>query len=224
MAVIKGNARQSTSVQSVGEGVEVYQRMLRDGTVGIADLVALWSLEGRVFTCNLGTGTTAATFGGGTLDLTEHDMHVAVPSSVCIIPLEMTIVYETWGTVQICENVLLKGSGSVAGSGTAVTPKSSNENTGISSACTVTGACATGTAFTTVDIEIWRESIQRVVTITTVTEAANYTRQRFEWNALKSGVLQVVGPSEQLAVFASSQAGTGFIILKYAELPVARIQ
>ncbi len=223
MAVIKGVAKQTSGVARVSEDAEQYLRLLRDGTVGIVDLIALWSLEGRVFTCNLGTGTSAASFQGGTLDLTEHDLHVAVPSGVCIIPLELQVTFETWGTVQINENVMVKGSGSVAGTGTAVTPKSSNENVGYASACTVTGACATGTAFTTVDIELWRESTQRVVTISTVTEAANYTKQNFKWSALQSGVLQVVGPSEQLGVFASSQAGTGFIMLKYAELPASAI-
>jgi len=224
MAVIKGTARQTSSIQSVGEGVEVYLRMLRDGTVGIADLIALWSLEGRVFTCNSGTGTSKVTFGGGTLDLTEHDLHVAVPSSVVIIPLELRIFFETWGTVQINENVLLKGTGSVAGTGTAITPKSSNENAGLSSACTVTGSCATGTAFTAVDIEIWRQSQQRVVSVATVTDAINYAPQNFKWTALESGCLQVVGPSEQCAVFASAQAGDGFITFKYAELPVSRVE
>jgi len=224
MAVIKGTARQTSSISRVSEGAEGYMRMLRDGTVGIADLIALWSLEGRVFTANGGTGTGALTFQSGTYDTLEHELHVLVPSSVVIIPLELMINFEAWGTVQKVECVMMKGTGSVAGTGTAVTPASSNENAGLTSACTVTSACATGTAFTAVDCEIYRADLQRVVAITTVTQQVNYAQQTFRWNAIESGVLQVVGPSEQLAVIASSQAGTGFVHLKYAELPVGSVE
>lgn len=220
MAQIKGNARQTTSVEQRGEGVEVYLRMLRDGTVGVADLIALWSLEGRVFTVNEGTGTTASTFGAGTLDLTEQDIHVAVPSSVVIIPLEVDVHFDTLGAAQIVEVCMQKGTGSVA-AGTARTPKSSNENAAITSACTVTGSCTTGTAFTTVDEEIWHDGIPLGITIATVGQVR--VPHKFSYRAMASGVLQVVGPSEQLAIFASAQAGVGFITLKYAELPIIRV-
>ncbi len=221
MAVIKGNARQTSSVSRVQEGAETYLRMLRDGTVGIADLIALWSFEGRVFTVNEGTGTTASTFQAGTLDLTEQDMHVVVPAGVVIIPLEIDVHFDLMGSVQIIECCAQYGTGSVAGTGTARTPKSSNANTGLTSACTVTGACATGTAFTTVVGEIWHDGIPLGITIATVGQIR--VPHKFTYRAVSSGCLQVVGPSQQLAIFADAQAGFGFITFKYVELPVASI-
>jgi len=221
MASIKGSARQTTSVERKGEGVDVYMRMLRDGTVGIADLIALWSLEGRVFTVNEGTGTTASTFQAGALDLTEQDMHVVVPASVVIIPLEVGITFDLYGAALIVECCMQYGTGSVAGSGTARTPKSSNANSGLTSACTVTGACATGTAFTTVVGEIWHAGVPLGITIATVAQIR--MEHTFRYRAVESGILQVVGPSQQLAIFASATAGFGFITLKYAELPASSI-
>lgn len=221
MAVIKGTARQTSGISRVGESAENYLRMLRDGTVGIADLIALWSLEGRIFTVNAGTGTTAATFGAGTLDLTEQDVHIAVPSGVAIIPLEIDVVFDALGTAQIVEVLAQKGTGSVAGAGTALTPKSSNENAGLSSSCTVTSACATGTAFTTVDVEIWHDENPLGITIATVGQVR--TDHVFRYRAKDSGILQVIGPSEQMAIFASAQAGAGFICCKYVELPSSNV-
>ncbi len=222
MAKIKGTASQTTSVERVSEGAEVYLRMLRDGTVGIADLIAQWSLEGRVFTANGGTGTSAISFGAGTLDLTEHDLHVAIPSSVVVIPLELDITFDTLGTAQIVECMMQYGTGSVVGTGTAVAPKSSNPNSALSSACTVTSAGATGTALTTVTSEIWHAGVPLGITIATVGQIR--IDHTFRYRALDTGILHVIGPSMQIAIFAAAQAGIGFVTLKYAELPVTSVR
>lgn len=222
MAVIKGDARQNSGVTRVAENGEQYMRLLRDGTVGITDLVALWSLEGRVFTANVGTGTTASTFGGGTLDLTEHDLHVAVPSGTVIIPLEIDVIFDALGTAQLVEVCAQWGTGSVAGSGTSITPVSSNPNASRTSACTLTSACATGTAFTSVKGEIWHDENPLGITVATVGQIR--TDHVFRWKAKESGVYQIVGESQQLGIFASAQAGTGFICLKYVELPTSAVE
>ncbi len=223
MAVIKGKAAQTTQVTRESEGAPVYMRMLRDGTLGIADLIALLSLEGRIFTCNSGTGTTAVTFGSSTLDTTEFDLHVAVPSSVVIIPLEVDIIFDSMGTIQIVECVMQAGTGSVTGAGTALTPVSSNPNVGRTSACTVTSipTASTATAFTANIREIWHDNNPAGQTITAVgTVRSQYT---FRYNAKLSGIYDIVGPSQQLAIWASAQAGIGILCFKYAELPVSAV-
>ncbi len=223
MAVIKGNAAQTTKVTRESEGAEVYMRMLRDGTLGIADLIALLSLEGRIFTCNGGTGTTAVTFGAGTLATTEFDLHVAVPSSVIIIPLELSIIFDTCGTIQIVECAMASGTGSVTGAGTALTPASSNPNVGRTSACTVTSipTVSSATAFTANVKEIWHAGDPAGQTVTAV--GTIRSQHTFRWNAKDSGIYDIVGPSQQLAVWASAQAGVGFLCFKYAELPVSAV-
>ncbi len=222
MAKIKGSASQTTSVERVSEGAEVYLRMLRDGSVGIADLIAMWSLEGRVFTCNGGTDTSAITFGAGTLDLTEFDVHVAIPASVVVIPLELDITFDTMGTAQIVECMMQYGTGSVVGTATASTPISSNPSSGIASACTVKVASATGTALTTVTSEIWHAGVPLGITIATVGQVR--VDHTFRYRAMESGILHVIGPSMQIAIFAAAQAGVGFVTLKYAELPLASVK
>lgn len=223
MAKISGNARQTTSVTRVGEGAENYLRMLRDGSVGVADLIALWSLEGRVFTASAGAATTPVTFGAETLDVLEHDLHVVVPAGVVIIPLEFTVNFDIYGSIQVVECCLQYGTGSVAGVADLTdTPISSNANTGLTSACTVKFCCATGTNLTTVTNEFWHDGIQLAVTVASATQIRSQTK--FSYKAMDSGVLQVVGPSQQLIAYASAKAGTGFTRFIYAELPVASVE
>ncbi len=219
MAVIKGTARQTTSVERVSEGAEAYLKMLRDGTVGIADLIAQWSLEGRIFTANSGTATSPATFGAGGLDTTEFDLHIAVPSSKVIIPLELIVNMEAYGTASLCEICMISGTGSTTGAGTAITPISSNVNAGITSACTIVASptATSGVYFTSNVKEIYRSGVQLAITIATVAQIR--IPDKFYWRAMDSGILDVVGPTQQLAVYAAAQAGTGMIALKYAELP-----
>jgi len=223
MAKIIGNARQTTAVVRNSEGTaENYLRLLRDGTVGIADLIAQWSLEGRIFTASAGAATTPVTFGSSTLDVLEHDLHVLVPSSVVIIPLEWTINFDIYGTIQVVECALQYGIGSVAGTADLTdTPISSNANTGLTSACTVKFSCATGTNLTTVVNEFWHDGIQLGISAASATVIRSQTK--FSYRAMDSGVLQVIGPSQQLIGYASAQAGTGFTRFVYAELPVASV-
>ena len=220
MSLIEGVAKQTTAVDRVSEGVTRGLRMLRDGTIGIADFIALLSLEGRVFTANVGFATTPVAF-NATLTTTTFDLHVAVPSSVYIIPLELMVAYEVYGTTALQETVMQSGSGSVVGTtNTAVTPISSNVSTGIASLCTIKQIANAGTALTTNIKELFRDTQQKVVTLATVTDirdAAPYVKR---WFAMQSGCLDIVGPSQQLVVWASAQAGQGYIMLKYAEIPV----
>ncbi len=223
MTVIKGNARQTTSVGRVDEGAEVYLRMLRDGTIGITNLIALWSLEGRVFTSSLGAATTPVTFGVTTLDTTEFDLHVAIPASVVIIPLEFTVNFDLIGaTGQVVELALQYGTGSITGAGTADIPPSSNATSGLASACTVTWAAVAGTALTTVVNEFWHDGIQRGSDATTSTTLRSQTK--FSYLAKQTGILQVIGPSQQLVGWASALSGVGFARFVYAELPVSAVE
>ncbi len=221
MSVLEGIAAQTTAVIRVSEGLAKTVRMLRDGSLTVADYIAALSLEGLVFTVNVGTLTGPITFNGGGLVATEFDLHVAVPSGVYIIPLELTIAFEAYGTTSIMECCMVSGSGSVVGTtNTAVTPQSSNVSTGKTSACTCKYVGDAGTAFTTNVKEIWRTGQQKVVTLATVTDIREGLPYVNRWFAKDSGALDVVGPSQQLGIFASAQAGAGFICLKYAELPV----
>ena len=225
MAIIKGKGQQTTSVARVSEGADVYLKALRDGTMTMADWVAALSLEGRIFTANAGTATTPITFGSTGLSTTEFDFHVAVPSGSVIIPLDLRVEMEVFGTSYITEIVMQSGKGSVVGAGTSITPVCSNTNTGRTSSCTITAAATTssGTAFTSENKEIFRAGYVLSVTPATAGASGGTLPTVFTWRAKDSGILDVVGPSAQIGIWASSQAGTGFICLKYAELPYSAV-
>jgi len=218
---MKGEIAQTTGVDWDSEGASKSLRMLRDGTVSMTNWIAALSLEGRVFTANNGVATTSIEFGAGGLDTTEFDFHIAVPAGVAIIPLELNIHYSAFGTALLVENVMQTGTGSVTGAGTTSVVRSSNPNSGRTSSCTCTGAAVAGTAFTANVKEIWREIDQLSITIATIAQLR--VPYNYRWSALQSGCLDVVGPSAQLAVWASSNAGGGMISFKWAELPSAAL-
>ncbi len=223
MTRLKALGNQTTSVERVSEGNDITLKALRDGTLTVASWVAALSLAGRVFTVNQGLGTTAKAFGDGGLDTDEFDLHVAVPSGVVIIPLELFITFEEIGTAGILETVMQSGSGSVTGSGDNPTPISSNVSSGRASKCTVTGSAATGaTALTTNIKEIWRDMDQLAIDIDTVAQIR--VKYNYRWYAMDTGVLDVVGPNQQVAIWAAATAGTGQIGFKYIELPVAAVE
>lgn len=222
MADIKGKARQTSSVTRGSEGAESYMRMLRDGTVGVADLIALWSLEGRVFTISAGAATSPATFAAGALNTGEFDLHIEVPGSVVIIPLLWDITFDAYGATGIVECCLQYGTGSVVGTATADTPTSSNANAGIASVCTCNHSSGTGTALTTVVEEIWHDGLQ--AGITRLSGGSVVSPYKFKFSAKADGVLHVIGPSQQLVGFTAANVGTGFFQFKYAELPAESIK
>lgn len=220
MSQFESTTQQTTAVERKSEGVAKLVRMLRDGTLAVADFFAALSFEGLVFTVNVGTLTSPVTFNAGGLVATEFDLHVAVPAGVVIIPLELQIGFEAYGSTLLLECCMLSGGGSVIGTtSTAVTPVSSNVNLGKVTSCTCRQVSDAGTALTTNIKEIWRHNEQKVVTLATVTDIRDTISYVKRWCAKDSGVYDIVGPSQQLAIYASAQAGTGFICLKYAELP-----
>ncbi len=222
MSLFEGKASQTNTVTREAEGATRAVRLLRSGEIGIVDFIALLSFEGRVFTANVGSATTPVTFNAGGLTTTEFDLHVAVPSTTVIIPLELMVGFEAYGTTLLLESAMQSGSGSVVGTtNTAVTPLSSNVSAGIASTCTIKQVGDAGTAFTTNIKEIWRTNQQKVITLATVTAIREGLPYVNRWFARDSGHYDMVGPNQQLGVWASAQAGTGFIKFVYVELPAS---
>ena len=227
MAKILGETSQTTNVTRVSEGAEQYLRMLRDGTVGIADLIALWSLEGRIFTVSAGAATGPATFAAGALNTKEMDLHIVVPASVVIIPISWEIYFEAYGASAPVECMLQYGTGSVVGTATVDVPSSSNSSAGRASQCTCNVASATGTALTTVVEEIWHDGLQAAATCTSAagtTTPFRWQPERFAYRASDTGILHIIGPSQQVLGWTAANVGTGFFQFKYVELPVGSVE
>lgn len=196
----------------------------RDGAMWTADWVLARSQEGRVFIANAGTGTSPITFGAGTLDLTEFDLFVSVPSGTTIGILELEVYMEAYGTDQIVEIIGKTGTSGVTGAGTSITPTNIRTDAPVTSNCTVTAAATatSGTAIT--GAEFFRDGHNRAKTITTFGSTGGATLQKkFRWNHKDAGYLPIVVGAGQVGIFASAQAGTGFIKLVYVEIPSTRI-
>ena len=194
----------------------------RDGSMFTADWVLAHCLEGRAFVANAGTATTPITFGSTGLDTTEFDLHVAVPANTTIIPIELAVQVETWGTVYLAEIVAGSGSGSVTGAGTTVTPKNLRSDAPNTSNCTITSAATgtSGTAFTTNYVEWFRAGYTKAVTQTTAAGFGGGTvPMGFKWSYMDRGYAPIVVGTSQIGVWVSCQAATGFITLVYIEVP-----
>lgn len=220
MTVLQVKARQTTAEELVSEGADAFVKGFRNGSISVVDFVAGLSAAGRVFIANAGTVTTPITFGAGTIDEAEFDLHVAVPANKVIIPLEIQLHMEAFGTTAIFEYLAAWGTGSTVGAGTSITPRNTNLQSSDASACTITAAATTtsGVALAN-DREFWRGGVQKIITVGTVTEEGSKEESKYMWSWKDSGVLHLVGPSAQLGIFAAAQAGTGFIIFTYAETP-----
>ncbi len=212
-----------TSNPQVGENLIRPPTMTRDGALFSADWYLKQLLRGRIFQVAGGATdqglTDPGTWAPGAIVATEFDLLVNVPLNTTIIPLQWTIVYESFSTTGLAEIVLNRGTGAVAGAnGVTLTPV--NQNSGSSRTSSLAGGNvqvnmdAAGTAITQV-AEIYRGGLQLVEDIAANDNAA--WPNRFEWNASAPGDLHIIQGAHFMAGFIGATQGTGFQKLVYAE-------
>lgn len=229
MAKIKAVAKQTTAVDRVSEGTDVYIRAFRDGSLTTAQFFQALAIEGRCFCANIGTLTTPATFAATAIDGTEPDIILEVPSGVTVLPISLDIQMEAYGTNAIFECVAAYGTGGSRGAatgGTAITPVNLRTDAprGSSCVCYSTIDDATATYLTGNKVEFFRNGLQSAITkATAVNNIANADFVHFNWSAAISGFQPVIVGAAQLFVNAMSQAGTGFMTLVWAELPTTSV-
>ena len=196
----------------------------RDGAIYTADWLMARSIEGRVFTVNGGTLTTPITFGAGTIDSTEPDLHGAVDATSAVIPLEISIVMEAFGTDALFEAMAAIGTGGAAGTDTAVTATSLRTDAPINSITVWGDASAADATYSTTNVsEIFRTGLQKVATVGTGDDDSSRTPAVYTWRAKNAGIYPVLVGASQLQVYAAAQAGTGFVSCTYVEVPVTMV-
>jgi hypothetical protein len=197
----------------------------RDGAIWNADWVLARSQEGRVFVANAGSVTTPITFGAGDITEAEMDLFISVPSGTAIGILDVAINMEAWGTSLIFQCMAKTGTGGTVGAGTAVTPRNLRSDAPFTSNCTVTAAATVTSGVALTGPEFFRDGLMIVNSVTTADEIAATLKQRFTWNHKDAGYIPIVvgGTGTGCAVYASSQAGTGFITVTYVEIPSNRL-
>ena len=87
MAVIKGNARQTSSVQHVSEGADVYLKMLRDGSMATTDAIQALIYEGLGYMTFEGVLSTPAAGGGvaAVVDADRPNLTLGIPDGYTML-------------------------------------------------------------------------------------------------------------------------------------------
>jgi hypothetical protein len=195
------------SYAAAGEGVGGHLRLNRRGELVGLDFITQASMDGRVFVANAGTLSSPATWTATAgIDITKPVLNIGVPSGTTIIPVEIVLLYETFGTIALMECMAAIGTGGIVG-GTAVTPTNLRSDAPNTSTCSVykLGTASTGP---TVNLgEFWRDGRQKVITTGTI--VAHFTPV-------------CVGPA-QLFICQGSQGGTGFCKFVYIEIPTPSV-
>jgi len=197
-------------------------KALKDGTLSVMDFIAVMSLEGRVFSAAGGSGTSPITFGAGTIDTTEPDLMIKVPSGTSIIPVEINLTMEAYGTTAIFEFMASIGQGSTTalGTDTDVTIYNCNLGNSVASACSAGAASNNDATYMTDNVvEFWRGCEGKAVTVATADDDSTWQPVNFSWKLTDAGYLPICNGEGGLTVFAASQAGTGFIQCRFIEIP-----
>ena len=222
-AILKG-----TTVTQSGDGKDVYLRALLSGELAFADYYAISALRGRVFTAASASVSTPTTWTAtSTIDVTKSMFMAVVPSGIAIIPMNIEVYYEAFGTDAQMELQALIGTGGSRTSGmTAITPVRTRSDIGGAGSVTCwAGGNTTVTVGPTAKINyFWRTGLQFAITKTasSATVAAS-DPYRFVWSALAESSFNIAGPDSQLVINQGSQAGTGFVTVQYIEIPSSEL-
>jgi hypothetical protein len=221
----EGEVKQST-YGSFQDGVAPQYRMNRRAEQVVPDYYAQLAMDGRVFAANGGEASTVITF-AGVYDADAPDFHLHVPLGTTVIPLRIEVIYEAVGTETTMEIIALASTtGDASVTGTAVTVKPMRIDGPNTSACTATvavDAAGCTSPYAGTYVEFWK--YQRPLTDTVASGENDRLPLVFEWSAAKNVPPVIVGSTvgSCLAVYAASQAGTGFITVTWAEIPTVSV-
>ena len=217
IATVKQN-----SYMDYSEGQERPARSNRRGELITRDALQQFVADGRVFTVNVGTGTAPATLVGAYV-ATTPDVYVYVPLGTTIIPLKIRVIYEAVGTestMEIVATASVTGDSSAGGTGLTIYPYRLDNPR--SSVCTATVGGTVTSPNSGTFYDFWR--YMRPLTDTVATTENDRHALVFEWSALTDVAPMVVGTTAGtggscVAIWAASQAPTGFIEFTWVEIP-----
>ncbi len=210
---------QQQNVRRVSDGRPIELRGTRDGSPFSADWYTALALEGRVFVANGGTGTAPLTFGGG-YSAVDVDMGVDVPDGTAIVVLSVEVNIQTSGASLFEVIMLASRTLQATSGGTTITPAPLRTDAPIATGTTVIATDGSVTATdpnTSGSYEFYRSGYP------TDPDVAGNPNPRYEFSALREGVAPVIVGAGSLAVYVSGTSGTGFITIKWAELPESAI-
>lgn len=222
---IRYQAGTSTAIRATADRTVMDARGTRDGAFYTADWLRAMMLEGRVFVANAGTATAELTFGAGAIDTTEPDFFMSVPLGTTVIPIEIRIYMEAFGTSAQFECMAACGTGGAEGTDTNLVAGTDlcnlRSDAPYNSGVTCGHSSAADATYMTANVcEFWRNGQQYAVTKSGGSATASASDPNlFIWRLKDSDVAPVLIGASQMMVFGASQAGTGFITVTFVEIP-----
>ncbi len=214
---------QQDNISRASDGAPAGVQLTRDGAiVGIPWVQAL-CLEGRVFGAQEGSASTTitggGTFGAAAADLDEFDYLHTIPATVAVIPVSYSVGYSTVGTVDETGLIFVFGDSGVISGGITLTPFNLRTGSNNTSSCTVVGLGADGGTVI---------SLQGLIAhnITIGLTGAVATAQQFvpQWSVTTASFAPVLEGANslgrQLAGFHPGNAGAGYVVSTWIELPI----
>ena len=202
-------------------------RGTRDGAMISADWLTAMALEGRCFGINTGVDTTEDTFTAA-YDASKPDILVTVPSGTTIIPVFVQVNFEDTGTVDIMDVMAVASSVyDAATTDDDLTIYNMRMDAPNSSNCQAVAVVSAGgtTPLTGNFIEFWRGTAgKNADAFNGNTTPTTQLVTRTAWNVKDSMVPPVIVGEGSLSVYASAQAGKGFITCIWVEVPSTSIQ
>ena len=223
---IKKQVSQVTRVTSDEQWMNL--RGTRDGAMITLDWMTAMAMQGRCFGVNYGTDTQAKTFNPAFAN-TDPDLYITVPSGTTIIPLFIQVNFEDTGTGEVVDVYAISSPTYDVGlSGTDLTSSIYNMRMDkpFSSLCTATGTVTSGTdPASGTYVEFWRGNAGTPEDAfadndTPVSELITRTA----WNVKDTHCPPVIVGESSLSVYASANAGVGFITSIWIEVPSTIIQ
>lgn len=217
----RGVTGTSSVSRATADGHVMDLRMTRDGTPFTAEWVLGLCMEGRVFCGQAGLLTTPITWTATAVnDQTKPAMFLSVPSGTTVIPLEISLYMEAYGTSAQFECEALTGTGAVSAGGSACAITNMRTDAPFTSNCTMTSDITGGTAPTANISAFWRDGEQFAITKSAGSATvAVHDPIKWVWKWTDSLYVPVIVGPAQLLVTQGSQAGTGFGKIIFVEIP-----
>ncbi len=218
-----------SGVSSVTRATEDDHRMDvrsdRSGIIITEEKIMALSQEGRVFCAQAGLLTTEITWTAtATNDQTKPAVFIDVPSGTTIIPVEIQLYMEAFGSTAQFECEAITGTGGVSAGGTAVVITNMRTDAPFASLCTATSDITGGTACTTNVNAFWRDGQQFAVTKSAGSATVAVSDPiKFVWRYSDGKYAPVVVGPAQFMLTQGSQAGTGFAKIIFVEIPSSSI-
>lgn len=219
----KAKGRQSTSVQRLGEGVDVFLRALRDGSLITADWKHAAIMGGFGHMINEGALTTGQVGGGETnvILIRQPEALVSIPNGTCILPIRVDVAVHPGAFASgadECEILIAcDQDAAYAGDGTcdSIGIYNINSLSGKISACTAVVGCSANITTPVHDLEL----AHAVSTADTDGTEAN-----FVWHGLNlvyepRNPIILNGPAMLAVHFGGTVATSGFISVQWLEFP-----